>query len=868
MDVSRRIIYLTGNDGVCRDKTAQIEHIQYDRNTSQYHIKFVGSENTFHYKKENVKIVRNSLADNRSSTVFGYLKEVASLSEIKNDKSENVLVRNYERLGVVNSDSVFSLYLNPQGKKIDSVRESRPIFPFGCNNSQFKAVKNALDNSLSVIQGPPGTGKTQTILNIIANLIINKKTVLVVSNNNSAIENVHEKLSSPKYGLDFLVASLGKVENIIDFLAKQKEDYPSFISDWKQDLDEEAELERICLGFDTLKSLFDYQEKEALYRQELSQIETEYQYFAQSADPISVDQGCRLLKCLSEKVMDVWQEVQSCLNIKQSLPLWFKFKLCFAYGIGPWRFWQLDAHYVIQLCKEIYYRNRIRELKAEIKEKENLKKNFDLDSMCSSSLTYLKHIISKRYQKNEKRKVFSKNEFDRNGEAFFNEYPVILSTTFSSRRCIPYFSPSFLFDYVIMDEASQVDIATGALTLSCARNAVIVGDKKQLPNVVTKQSKELAREISSRYCVGSAHGINPAYDFSEHSFLSSVVALFSDVPQTLLREHYRCHPKIINFCNQKFYDNQLVIMTSDKGESDVISVYCTNEGNHCREHCNQRQVDVISREVLADLPLADKKDVGIIAPYRDQARLIGIALPDIQSDTVHKFQGKEKDVIIISTTDDYITSFADDANLLNVAVSRAKSRLCLVISGNRQSKGTNIGDLISYINYNNFAVTKSRVNSIFDYLYAQYSERRLKYISRHKRVSQYDSENLMYGLLKDVLQDEGFVNFSIIFEHPLKELFNIEQVDLTKEEQSYVLKDWTHVDFLIYNKVTKTPILAIEVDGYKYHRKGSRQAERDAIKNSIFEKFGLRLLRFSTTGSQEREKLLLALEDFKLNGEL
>ena len=52
-------------------------------------------------------------------------------------------------------------------------------------------------------------------------------------------------------------------------------------------------------------------------------------------------------------------------------------------------------------------------------------------------------------------------------------------------------------------------------------------------------------------------------------------------------------------------------------------------------------------------------------------------------------------MIIISTTDNYITSFADDPNLLNVAVSRAKSKLCIVMSGNEQPQGTNIGDLIS-----------------------------------------------------------------------------------------------------------------------------------------------------------------------------
>lgn len=48
-----------------------------------------------------------------------------------------------------------------------------------------------------------------------------------------------------------------------------------------------------------------------------------------------------------------------------------------------------------------------------------------------------------------------------------------------------------------------------------------------------------------------------------------------NVTQTMLREHYRCHPKIIEFCNQKFYRGNLIIMTEDHGEKDVLKVIKT-----------------------------------------------------------------------------------------------------------------------------------------------------------------------------------------------------------------------------------------------------------------------------------------------------
>ena len=80
------------------------------------------------------------------------------------------------------------------------------FFPFGFNLSQRNAVNTAFANNLSVIEGPPGTGKTQTILNIIANAILNGQSVAVVSSNNSATKNVYEKLE--KNGVEFIAAFL------------------------------------------------------------------------------------------------------------------------------------------------------------------------------------------------------------------------------------------------------------------------------------------------------------------------------------------------------------------------------------------------------------------------------------------------------------------------------------------------------------------------------------------------------------------------------------------------------------------------------------------------------------------------------------
>lgn len=84
---------------------------------------------------------------------------------------------------------------------------------------------------------------------------------------------------------------------------------------------------------------------------------------------------------------------------------------------------------------------------------------------------------------------------------------------------------------------------------------------------------------------------------------------------------------------------------------------------------------------------------------------------------------------------------------------------------------------------------------------------------------------------------------------------------MSEEEVRYVSQNGTHVDFLIVNHVTKKPVLVVETDGYAYHKTGTKQSERDIKKNHILEIYEIPLLRLSTTGSGEKEKIITCLND-------
>lgn len=118
----------------------------------------------------------------------------------------------------------------------------------------------------------------------------------------------------------------------------------------------------------------------------------------------------------------------------------------------------------------------------------------------------------------------------------------------------------------------------------------------------------------------------------------------------------------------------------------------------------------------------------------------------------------------------------------------------------------------------------------------------------------------MYGLIADILSDDKFASSDIVCHFPLNMLIK-DPHKLNDRESEYAMNPATHLDFLIYNRISKVPILAIEVDGYMYHKTGTTQAERDKLKNHILDLYGIPLLRFSTNGSGETEIIKNKLDE-------
>ena len=220
-----------------------------------------------------------------------------------------------------------------------------------------------MENQISIIQGPPGTGKTQTILNIIAILIVNNQSVIVVSNNNSATANVLEKLSKEQYGMGFLVSSLGSMYNKKQFVDSQIGKYPD-LSHWKNGQSEYQLKNEVTTFAKDLQKVYKLKEDIANLKLEKHDVELESKYFDRFYDENADDfNSVKIRGRLSaEKVMTLWQEIQDRADRGKKLTIIQKLKSIFVYGIANWNFYNQDLSKIIFVLQKLYYKTKCEEI--------------------------------------------------------------------------------------------------------------------------------------------------------------------------------------------------------------------------------------------------------------------------------------------------------------------------------------------------------------------------------------------------------------------------------------------------------------------------------------------------------------------------
>lgn len=797
-----------------------------------------------------------------------YLREVCDQTEEEipypDGRRGKYLRDQYDALGTFAASSA-ACFSDAVKEPIGQFSDNLPvIYPFGANLSQMAAVDNALQNQLSIIEGPPGTGKTQTILNIIANLIIRKKTILITSPNVSATDNVTEKLQ--KEGLGFLVARLGRRDMRDEFIANQPP-YPPDLAQWALPASEMEVLSQALLANrEQISKVFERQRRFAELRTELDGWKLQQSHFQKGYShvvPVTLKPRTTI-----ERVESARDMIRFCADSGRKPTMLDKLRTIWLWGVGKWRDYARPLVELEVSLNDAYFRMMIARLEQQIGELKAALANVNADQLISAfrqqSMAYLKSTIGIKYRDHvSSRPMFGSDDLWKNASAFRQEYPIVTSTTNAARKQVH----GQLFDYVIIDESSQASLTTGMLALSSAANAVVVGDTKQLPFVLGDGERKVIEAIDVAWKI-------PAHmSCAKQSLLSAItVHPQLNAPRQLLREHYRCHPSIIGFCNQAFYDSQLVVMTAKEGApSCAMAAITTKDLNYDRAHdYNRVQAEVFYSDVFA--PLMAKgfahDDLGVASPYRAQVdgmkrdgRFAGIEI-----DTVHKYQGREKRSMAFVTEKNDITDFLNDPNLLNVAVSRAVDEFFLVASPRVVAGQNNIASLYQYIVYQGGGVCESNVSSSFDLIYPSLTEERLSFLAKHgyasdETYSEAQAEQYVIQALRR-LGLSGQIDYRR--NYPLLQF--ITNLDLFGDRERAFILNQAHADFLFFRVSDKAVLFDIEVNGSQ-HATGV-QAERDELKRAIFHKLGLGLETIWTHEANVQEKIERLLSQYYKREEL
>ena len=671
----------------------------------------------------------------RPQVTAGVLHELTQISE-----KPSGLFRE-TTLSLINEE-----YLRANGKISDKTLKQKnnlsdfvATTPLSLSDSQESVIKGIEQNTLVAVAGPPGTGKSQTIVNLVAHLIANGKTVLVASRMDKATDVVADRLN--ELGAPFLALRAGR-QNYQKQLSFKLQD----LLNNKVELDkgyDNAILVDVEDMYDLVSSIRDCEKK----CEEIIALENEWHLISKEKEQAEKDIGKiefvnrKLNKDEVDKVYSLIKKLEknidktgffskifnklNTMSLKRILKL-KEFSLCFediervkselsiADLASKARVIESKIHRIGNLHQLI---ENIRNLKrkqsklaVEIlrgKRRESLKGLLRDQIKRQRLIVHSKALVERK--KNLQNRLLEDEDF----KPLLDAFPCWCVTTYAVSGSLP-LKPG-LFDVVIIDEASQCDIASCFPILYRAKKAVIVGDDKQLPHLsflekAKEQSFLSQYEIPDKYQLMWRFRTNSMFDLASYYSTSPV----------LLDEHFRSLPPIINFSNQEFYGGRIRIMKKDVPTRDVLELHIVSDGKVDYETTrNMPETEAIMKR-LHELILEDEQSdndepvsIGIVSPFRGQVDLIKKAIMQVLSEntirkhkievgTAHTFQGDEKDVMILSwcvADNSFVQSltFLQKPNLFNVAITRARKKLICFLS--RNPKNLPEGLLRDYIEY-------------------------------------------------------------------------------------------------------------------------------------------------------------------------
>ena len=656
-------------------------------------------------------------------------------------------------------------------RKIISKEEHAPLEVVPLNEEQRQAVRKAMSSPFTVVTGPPGTGKSQIVVSIIADAYMRGESVLFTSKNNKAVDVVEDRVSSLSTS-PLMIRTGNRVgdrnlrqelsNRLASMLAFQpsdfdRQEYKDLSTRYKVSQSQQgalwSELQEIRLANSEVLSLYEAQQR---FSGEYTPHEWEQ---LQAAKALKNQGSFASLKKLIDKHLDreagllrrfslriaasrdrkrirdlATQSVQECPVLgpfptdNQSFQSWHTWILRSLSKVAA-----LDA---IASYKDSLA--ALREFRSRDEVARQLGRVQEEIADSGARLVYLFARLSpdrinladrqaignfRALQERLAGDQLGGREYARlRGEMarLFEDVSRHISawcvTNLSARSNLE-LEPS-MFDLLIIDEASQCDIASALPLLYRSKRAVVIGDANQLRHI-TKIERHRDQQVQAKYHLSAN---DQAFAFSQNSLYDLAITRRAPIQ---LQDHYRSHADITSFSNRQWYQDSLRVWTDYRRlkppPDGKYGIHWTDvSGSATRPRGGSVYILSEAEEVanqVVHLLMEQKFDgtVGVVTLFRPQANLILERVAQhvpadvfnrahLIVDTAHGFQGDERDIVffspcVSSDLPDGARGFLKNtSNLFKVTITRARS-LLHVVGSKSASAHSGIPHIESFVSY-------------------------------------------------------------------------------------------------------------------------------------------------------------------------
>lgn len=580
------------------------------------------------------------------------------------------------------------------------------------NAAQEQAIRQALGSELTFIWGPPGTGKTDVLAAVIEGCFRQGQRVLFVAPTRVAVDQallrVCERLQTEPTFEQGLVQRVNGAE-----LAELRDRFGAFI-------DPSAVEARLSLRLTTESSRLQ-QERTKLAGlagklRELEVVERSLSNLATRlnearAGVAAIEQGCtgerHALATLDTKIEAALSASGLTAPVRRrGLP-----ELRRKHELTTSRLSQFEEQLRNHLEQVSQHEIRVTQ---ETHRRDRLRGDLGPDRPTAEGLRHASAVIDVELKKLDTERASIGKALRANVKVTATTVAAAVTRRLSRDG----------YDTVVIDEAGMVDLPSAFCATALARQRVVVaGDFRQLPAVVKTKQDTLSETDQQSFSTWYARDV-----FAASGMVSAGGTLTGDERLAALREQYRMRSGICDLVNVVAYPDAPLSTGRDDSSRTTPSALLsaplilidTSERVIARRGNSNPVHAAVIRELIrglqydAVLPARREPDadpgstIGIIAPYRDQVRALQRELSERFGDTarslvdtVHRFQGSQRPVIVLDTVAGGTNSLgwfyrgvgltSDTCRLLNVALSRAQDHLVVVADAHAFSRLAPVG---------------------------------------------------------------------------------------------------------------------------------------------------------------------------------